>query len=176
MEVNGAPELLFPTFFRISSFVFSRTKTCIQVWNYLRVSKLWLNFQFWVNYPFNIIYEAKACISDTHQGRQRGRDGMIQIKKQLQGCGIQKGCRWEKSHKVMLEFNMNTPLLLKRTFWKKSAHQGCIIWSKIVKPEIVKYENFIVFYFNWAEFSVSLLQSSVSHDFSEILLICWFAA
>ncbi len=26
MEVNGAPELLFPTFFRISSFVFGRTK------------------------------------------------------------------------------------------------------------------------------------------------------
>ncbi len=29
----------FPTFFRISSFVFSRTKTFIQVWNYFRVSK-----------------------------------------------------------------------------------------------------------------------------------------
>ncbi len=43
---------LFPTFFRISSFVFSRTKTFIQVWNYLRVSKLWQNFHFWVNYPF----------------------------------------------------------------------------------------------------------------------------
>ncbi len=27
------------TFFKISSFVFSRTKKCIQVWNYLRVSK-----------------------------------------------------------------------------------------------------------------------------------------
>ncbi len=44
---------LFPTFFRISSFVFSRTKTFIQVWNYLRVSKWWQNFHFWVNYPFN---------------------------------------------------------------------------------------------------------------------------
>ncbi len=43
---------LFPTFFRISSFVFSRTKTFIQVWNYLRVSK-WHNLIFWVNYPFN---------------------------------------------------------------------------------------------------------------------------
>jgi len=30
---------LFPTFFRISSFVFSRLKKCIQVWNYLRVRK-----------------------------------------------------------------------------------------------------------------------------------------
>ncbi len=40
------------TFFRISSFVFGKTKTFIQVWNYSRVSK-WQNFQFWVNYPFN---------------------------------------------------------------------------------------------------------------------------
>ncbi len=30
---------LLHTFFNISSFVFSRTKTFIQVWNYLRVSK-----------------------------------------------------------------------------------------------------------------------------------------
>ncbi len=39
------------TFFRISSFVF-RTNTFIQVWNYLRVSKWWQKFHFWVNYPF----------------------------------------------------------------------------------------------------------------------------
>lgn len=32
------------------------------------------------------------CLSHTHQGREGGRDGMIQIKKQLQGGGIQKGC------------------------------------------------------------------------------------
>ncbi len=40
------------TFFKISSFVFSRTKTFIQVWNYLRMSKWWQNVHFWVNYPF----------------------------------------------------------------------------------------------------------------------------
>ncbi len=34
--------------------MFSRTKTFIQVWNYLRVSKWWQNFHFWVNYPFNV--------------------------------------------------------------------------------------------------------------------------
>ncbi len=45
---------LFPILFRISSFVFSRTKTFIQVWNYLRVSKLRQHFHFWVNYPFNM--------------------------------------------------------------------------------------------------------------------------
>ncbi len=44
------------TFFKISSFVFGRTKKFIQVWNYLRVSKWWQNFHFWVNYPFNHKY------------------------------------------------------------------------------------------------------------------------
>ncbi len=39
------------TFFKISSSVLSRTKTLIQVWNYLRVSK-WQSFHFWMNNPF----------------------------------------------------------------------------------------------------------------------------
>ncbi len=30
--------------------MFSRTKKFIQVWNYLRVSKWWQNFHFWVNF------------------------------------------------------------------------------------------------------------------------------
>ncbi len=42
---------LFPTFSRISSFVF-RTNTFIQVWKYLRLSKWWLDYHLWVNYPF----------------------------------------------------------------------------------------------------------------------------
>ncbi len=42
------------TFFQISSFVFGWTKKFIQVWNYLRVSKWWQNFHFWVNYPFKL--------------------------------------------------------------------------------------------------------------------------
>ncbi len=41
------------TFFKISSFVVGWTKKFIQVWNYLRVSKWWQKFHFWVNYPFN---------------------------------------------------------------------------------------------------------------------------
>ncbi len=41
------------TYLQISSFVFSRTKTFIQVWNYLSVSKWWQNLHFWVNYSFN---------------------------------------------------------------------------------------------------------------------------
>jgi len=39
-----------PTFFKISSFVFSRRKKFIQVWNNLRI--WWQNFHFEVNYPF----------------------------------------------------------------------------------------------------------------------------
>ncbi len=42
---------LFPTFFRISSFVFGRTNTFIQVWNYLRVSKWWQNFTIPLRQP-----------------------------------------------------------------------------------------------------------------------------
>jgi len=43
----------FQTFFKISSFVFSRRKKCIMVWNNLSVSKWWQNFHFWMKYPFN---------------------------------------------------------------------------------------------------------------------------
>ncbi len=51
------------TFFRISSFVFSRANTFIQVWNYLRVSKWWHNFHFWVNYPFKSEYDSVGYIT-----------------------------------------------------------------------------------------------------------------
>ncbi len=36
MEVDGAPK---QPGYKLSSFVFGRTKKCIQVWNYLSVSK-----------------------------------------------------------------------------------------------------------------------------------------
>ncbi len=36
MEVNGAPK---QPGYKLSSFVFGATKKCIQVWNYLRLSK-----------------------------------------------------------------------------------------------------------------------------------------
>ncbi len=67
--------------------------------------------------------------------------------------------------------------------------KAAFIWSKSSKnTNIVKcYYNFKSFYieyilkynlFLWckAEFSASLLRSSVSHDPSEIILKCWFAA
>ncbi len=47
------------TFFKICSFVFSRTKKFIQVWNNLRVSKWWQNFHFWVYCLFK--KHAKQC-------------------------------------------------------------------------------------------------------------------
>ncbi len=45
----------------------------------------------------------------------------------------------------------------------------------------IKNNNIVKYYYNlfpWCktEFSASLLQSSVSHDPSEIILICWFGA
>ncbi len=40
MEVNDDPKTAWlQTFFKISSFVFGRTKTFVQVWNYLSESK-----------------------------------------------------------------------------------------------------------------------------------------
>ncbi len=48
LEVNA----WFQTVFRISFFVFSRSNKLLQAWNYLRVSKWWQNFHFWVNYSF----------------------------------------------------------------------------------------------------------------------------
>ncbi len=50
------------TFFKISSFVFSRTKKFIQVWKYSRVSKWWQNFHFCVNYPFNRAALSHGCV------------------------------------------------------------------------------------------------------------------
>ncbi len=64
------------------------------------------------------------------------------------------------------------------------AHQGCIYFKKYWKNSILQF-LILVSYFNtyilkynlflWskAEFSASLLQSSVSHDPSEIILKCW---
>ncbi len=54
---------LLQTFFKISSFVFGRTNKFIEVCNYLRVSKWWQNFHFWVNYPFNksVLYFLYIC-------------------------------------------------------------------------------------------------------------------
>jgi len=40
------------TFFQIFYFIFSRTNKYIQFCNYLRMSKWWQKFHFWVNYPF----------------------------------------------------------------------------------------------------------------------------
>ncbi len=58
------------------------------------------------------------------------------------------------------------------------AHQGCIYLMKNKNGEmLLKFKNTLkcnLFLWRKAEFSASLLQSSVSHDTSEIILICWF--
>ncbi len=71
------------------------------------------------------------------------------------------------------------------------AHQGCIylikntviivkLWNIIIVLNICFLSYYILkcnlFLWCKAEFSVSLLQASVSHDSLEIILICWFAA
>ncbi len=58
--------------------------------------------------------------------------------------------------------------------------QGCIYLIKntvktVICEYIMIYSNCFFMHSIKAEFSVSLLQSSVSHDPSEIILICWFA-
>ncbi len=54
-----------------------------------------------------------------------------------------------------------------------SARQSCIylIKNTVKMWNFIKIENDCFL----CEFSASLLQSSVSHDPSEIILICWFA-
>ncbi len=52
---------LLQTLFKISSFIFGRTNKSIQVWNYLRVSKWWKSFHFWVNYPFKHYISLVQC-------------------------------------------------------------------------------------------------------------------
>ncbi len=75
--------------------------------------------------------------------------------------------------------------------FSKRSHQSCIYLIKnTVKTDICEillqfkitvfcckiYLKCNLFLWCAAEFSASLLQSSVSHDPSEIILICWFAA
>ncbi len=53
------------TFFRISSFVFGRTKTFISL-DLLEVSKLLQNFHFWVNYPFKTSWSTNSLDFKLH--------------------------------------------------------------------------------------------------------------
>ncbi len=63
MEVKGA--LKQPDYKLSSEYlhVFSRINTFRQVWKYLRASKLWHNFHFWVNYPFKVSTKWKFTLS-----------------------------------------------------------------------------------------------------------------
>ncbi len=55
----GLATVCLPTFFKISSFVFSTWKKLIQVWDNMWVSKQWQKLNLWVNFPFN---ESAACL------------------------------------------------------------------------------------------------------------------
>ncbi len=56
MEVNGEHQLFD---YQNSSkyLLLCSRKKLIEVWNDMRVSKWWLNFQFWVNYPLSYIHQ-----------------------------------------------------------------------------------------------------------------------
>ncbi len=70
-------------------------------------------------------------------------------------------------------------------FFERSLAKGACIWSKIILWNTILQITIAAFFFNvltsnvfiWckAEFSASLLQFSVSHDPSEIILICRFS-
>jgi len=49
-------------FFKISCFVFSRRNIYVQLWNYLRESKLWLNFHFSFNISRSLPIWISLCI------------------------------------------------------------------------------------------------------------------
>ncbi len=60
-------------FFKISSFVFSRTKKFIQVWNDLRVSKWWQKLHFWVNYPFKSCFKWDEFMLNTSRRKKSAK-------------------------------------------------------------------------------------------------------
>jgi len=66
MEVNGYRQLSgHQHFSKYLLFVFNRWKKVIQVWNNIRGSKLWLNFN-WVNYPFKTLYSIWKLLQCIH--------------------------------------------------------------------------------------------------------------
>ncbi len=119
------------TFFRISSFVFGRTKKFIQIWNYLRVSKWWQNFHFWVNYPFNLFgvvlsryqhfciayqYQLKSTVLGTNFGTKAKHKNML-IKK--------------KHYFLLIKLNKNK-------LYKKSMPFFMLIYNFQVFPQVIK--------------------------------------
>ncbi len=76
-----------------------------------------------------------------------------------------------------------------RILRKQFGGRGCFFFfflNLLCSPRLYLFDQnaakqFVKYYYNliysyYGKFSASLLQSSVSHDPSEIILICWFAA
>ncbi len=62
-------------------------------------------------------------------------------------------------------------------YLKKSySNQELFIYLNKFKAYFVFIQQHFYYFYDFVEFSASLLQSSVSHDPSEFILICWFAA
>lgn len=52
----------FPVFFKIASFVLSRGKELIQVWNDMRERKWWQDYLFWANCAFKTHSHLFICV------------------------------------------------------------------------------------------------------------------
>ncbi len=141
------------TFFRISSFVFGRTKKFIQVWNYLRVSKWWQNFHFWVNYPFNVFgvvlsryqnfciayqYQLKSTVLGTNFGTKAKHKNML-IKKTHYFLLIKlnKNKLYKKINAILYanlqfsSFSTSNKSIKKTSFTLKFLSYFCCCWKTV---------------------------------------------
>ncbi len=112
------------TFFKISSFVFGRTKNFIQVWNYLRVGNWWQNLIFWVNYPFK-------SIKKPHRKKWANK---IQILRQVLCCKWIQALGWRKGGHLQTTKLFQLPislLLVGHPVRKTPACLGDIVFSKV---------------------------------------------
>ncbi len=104
------------TFFKISSFVFGRTKKVIQVWNYLWVSKWRQNFHFWVNYPFNFLFP----------------DALNLLKK---ACRLAepKGCLTSKHYRSARKTSQRHVFVV----WTTGFRRSVVVWCQSHRPSVV---------------------------------------
>ncbi len=105
-------------------------------------------------------------------------------------------CRREAQPSSWVEKKMAQQLSYRKTtqhLGKKNIKNYPIKWPNRLNPAFLECSNIAKYYYNFkqlflfeyilkcnlflwckAEFSASLLQSTMSHDPSEIILICWF--
>ncbi len=107
MEVNGYQQLFgykHSLKYFVSIIYFNRRKQLVQVWNNLRVSKWWQNYNFCVNYAFKT---AKRCMK-------------------MNGCGLSNGNMTSYSYVCVFAYSGSSQMLLNPTsrleFWTLPSH------------------------------------------------------